>query len=117
MFLPFFFHFPCEIKKPSPHPATVRFSLRWHYPDQVKRVFSQPVLSKTDTSTPVTYKFTEGGQTRTADHLLKRQMLYRLSYTPIGTSLRLCGAYWLNALMLDSPRHSGQSPVHTKEII
>jgi hypothetical protein len=25
----------------------------------------------------------EGGQTRTADHLLKRQMLYRLSYTPI----------------------------------
>ena len=29
-------------------------------------------------------EFGEGGRTRTADHLLKRQMLYRLSYTPRG---------------------------------
>jgi hypothetical protein len=27
-------------------------------------------------------EFGEGGRTRTAGHLLKRQMLYRLSYTP-----------------------------------
>jgi hypothetical protein len=33
---------------------------------------------------PLTFnQFGEGGRTRTAGHLLKRQMLYRLSYTPM----------------------------------